>query len=70
MGSVAVLRDGRVVRRVKLVTAAAVPGAGTLRVVLSVLGVPLTSLLLLAMLVIVGLAVLKLRVRLRLVRAR
>ena len=68
MGSVSVLVDGRVVGRVALVTAADVPGAGTVRVVLSALGVPLTLLLLLGILLAVALAVLRIRVRLRLVR--
>ncbi|MDQ3645002.1 MAG: serine hydrolase [Actinomycetota bacterium] len=38
VGSIAVLRDGRLVGRVALVTAAEVPGAGPLRVVADVLG--------------------------------
>ena len=50
VGTVSVLVDGRVVRRVALVTAVDVPGAGTVRVVLSALGVPLTLLLLLGIL--------------------
>ncbi len=44
-GSVAVLRDGQVVRRVALVTASEVPGAGPLRRVVHELGPPLTGLL-------------------------
>jgi hypothetical protein len=60
--------DGRVVRRVALVTQSDVPGAGTVRVVVSVLGVPLTVLLLLAILLAAALAALRIRVRLRLVR--
>ena len=68
VGSVSVLVDGRVVRRVALVTASDVPGAGTVRVVLSALGVPLTLLLLLGILLAVGLTALRIRVRLRLVR--
>ena len=44
VGSVTVLVDGEAVRRVALVTAAEVPEAGTLRVLISVLGVPLTLL--------------------------
>ena len=39
VGSIEVLRDGRVVRRVDLVTATAVPGAGALRVIADELGV-------------------------------
>jgi len=44
VGSVTVLLDGKPVRRVALVTAAKVPGAGPLRVLFSPLGVPLTVL--------------------------
>jgi serine-type D-Ala-D-Ala carboxypeptidase (penicillin-binding protein 5/6) len=68
VGSVGVLVDGRVVRRVALVTRSDVPGAGTVRVVVSALGVPLTVLLLTAILLAAALAALRLRVRLRLVR--
>ena len=68
VGSVTVVVDGEPVRRVALVTADDVPGAGTLRVLLSVLGVPLTVLLVLAILLGAALVALKLRVRLRLVR--
>ena len=56
VGSVTVLVDGRPIRRVALVTASEVPGAGTLRVLLSVLGVPLTLLIALAILVAAVLA--------------
>ena len=70
VGTVTVLREGEVVRRVPLVTASAVPGAGTVRVVVSVLGVPLTLALVLAILVLGAVAVLRLRIRLRLVRTR
>jgi serine-type D-Ala-D-Ala carboxypeptidase (penicillin-binding protein 5/6) len=70
VGTVTVLHDGQVVRRVALVTAAPVPGAGTLRIVLSTLGVPLTLLLVLGILVTGALIVTRLRVRLRLVRTR
>ena len=45
VGRVSVLRDGRVVARVPLVTAAEVQGAGPLRVVVHDLGLPLTLLL-------------------------
>ena len=62
------LVDGRVVGRVALVTAADVPGAGTVRVVVSTLGVPLTLLLVLRILLAAALAALRIRVRLRLVR--
>ena len=68
VGSVSVLVDDRIVRRVPLVTASAVPEAGTLRVLTSVLGVPLTLLAALAILLAATLLVLRLRVRLRIVR--
>jgi D-alanyl-D-alanine carboxypeptidase (penicillin-binding protein 5/6) len=68
VGSVSVLVDGRQVRRVALVTASDVPGAGTVRVVLSALGVPLTLILVLGILLAAALTVLRIRVRLRLVR--
>ena len=68
VGSVTVLVDGRPVRRVALVTATAVPGAGTLRVLLSDLGVPLTLLIGLAILVAAVLTVLRLRIRIRIAR--
>jgi serine-type D-Ala-D-Ala carboxypeptidase (penicillin-binding protein 5/6) len=68
VGTVTLLVDGKPIRRVALVTAADVPGAGTLRVLFSVLGVPLTSLVVIAILVAALLAILRLRVRLRLVR--
>ena len=68
VSSVSVLVDGREVRRVPLVTSSDVPGAGTVRVVVSALGVPLTLLLLSAILLAAALTVLRLRVRLRLVR--
>lgn len=45
VGAVAVLRDGKVVRRVPLVTAAEVPGAGPLRVLADELGTLLTVVL-------------------------
>ena len=68
VGSVTVLVDGRPVRRVALVTAAEVPGAGTLRVLVSVLGVPLIVLIALALLVAAILALLRLRIRIRIAR--
>jgi len=68
VGSVTVVVDGEPVRRVALVTAAAVPEAGTLRVLLSALGVPLTVLLVLAILLGAALLALRLGVRFRLVR--
>jgi serine-type D-Ala-D-Ala carboxypeptidase (penicillin-binding protein 5/6) len=67
-GVVTVLVDGERVRRVALVTAAEVPEAGTLRVLTSVLGVPLTLLLLLAILLAAPVAVLLARGRRRSVR--
>jgi serine-type D-Ala-D-Ala carboxypeptidase (penicillin-binding protein 5/6) len=68
VGSVTVLVDGTPVRRVALVTAADVPGAGTLRVLTSVVGVPLTLLAGLAILLAAVLAAMRIRLRLRLVR--
>jgi hypothetical protein len=56
------------VRRVALVTAAEVPEAGTLRVLLSVLGVPLTVLIGLAILGAAVLLILRLRIRIRIVK--
>jgi D-alanyl-D-alanine carboxypeptidase (penicillin-binding protein 5/6) len=63
VGSVTVLLDGRPVRRVALVTAAEVPGAGALRVLLSTLGVPMTVLLVLAILAVAVLALMRVRIR-------
>jgi hypothetical protein len=68
VGSVTVSVDGERVRRVALVTATEVPKAGTLRVLASVLGVPLTVLAVLAILIGVLLLTLRLRVRFRLVK--
>ncbi|MDQ5833785.1 MAG: D-alanyl-D-alanine carboxypeptidase [Actinomycetota bacterium] len=68
VGSVTVLVDGERVRRVSLVTAAEVPEAGTLRVLLSEMGVPLTLLFVLVLLLAVVLLAMRLRVRLRLVK--
>jgi serine-type D-Ala-D-Ala carboxypeptidase (penicillin-binding protein 5/6) len=67
-GAVSVFVDGQRVRRVALVTAAEVPEAGTLRVLTSVLGVPLTLLLALAILLAAPIAVLLVRGRRRYVR--
>ena len=67
VGSIAVLRNGRVVRRVDLVTAAEVPGAGPLRVLADVLGGFLV--LLLVALLIAGGVALALRARARRRRA-
>jgi hypothetical protein len=68
VGSVTVLVDGRAVRRVALVTAAPVPGAGTVRVLLSALGVPLTLVIALAILLAAILAMLRYRFRIRIAR--
>jgi serine-type D-Ala-D-Ala carboxypeptidase (penicillin-binding protein 5/6) len=68
VGSVTVLVDGERVLRVPLVTASDVPEAGTVRVLISVLGVPLTVLLVLAILLGALLVVVGLRTRVRLVR--
>jgi D-alanyl-D-alanine carboxypeptidase (penicillin-binding protein 5/6) len=71
VGSVTVVVDGRPVRRVALVTAAEVPGAGPLRVLVSVLGVPFTVLIVLAILlaaILATLAILRVRIRIRIAR--
>ena len=68
VGTVTVVLDGRSTRRVALVTAEEVPGAGPVRVLLSWLGVPLTLILVLAILVAAVLALLRLSVRIRIVR--
>ena len=68
VGAETVFMDGERVRRVALVTALEVPKAGTLRVLVSVLGVPLTVLAVLAILIGAALLVLRLRVRFRLVK--
>jgi serine-type D-Ala-D-Ala carboxypeptidase (penicillin-binding protein 5/6) len=67
-GSVTVLVDGERVRRVALVTATDVPEAGTFRVLVSVLGVPLTVLAVIAILLCAALLALRLRARFRLVK--
>jgi D-alanyl-D-alanine carboxypeptidase (penicillin-binding protein 5/6) len=68
VGSVTVFVDGERARRIPLVTASAVPEAGTLRVLTSVLGVPLTVLLVLAILLGAAIVAVALRHRVRLVR--
>ena len=69
VGTVTVVVDGRPIRRVALVTAAEVPGAGTVRILLSVLGVPLTLLIAVAILALAVLAILRLaRLRIRIVK--
>jgi hypothetical protein len=67
-GVVTVLVEGRPARRVALVTATEVPEAGTLRVVTSTLGVPLTVALGLAILLAAVMLLVKMSNRLRLVR--
>jgi D-alanyl-D-alanine carboxypeptidase (penicillin-binding protein 5/6) len=68
VGTVTLLRDGKPVRRVPLVTAREVPGAGLLRRVLSGAGLPLTLLAAVGILGAAALTARRLRVRLRLVR--
>jgi serine-type D-Ala-D-Ala carboxypeptidase (penicillin-binding protein 5/6) len=68
VGSVTVFVDGERVRRIALVTASDVPEAGTLRVLTSVLGVPLTVVLVIAILLGAALAITLSRRRVRLVR--
>jgi D-alanyl-D-alanine carboxypeptidase (penicillin-binding protein 5/6) len=63
VGRVTVLLDGKPVRRVALVTADEVPGAGPLRVLFSTVGVPLTVLLLLCALGVAALTIRRQRVR-------
>jgi hypothetical protein len=65
---VTVTVDGERVRRVGLVTAADVPEAGTARVLVSVFGVPLTALAVLAILLGAALLTLRVRARFRLVK--
>jgi D-alanyl-D-alanine carboxypeptidase (penicillin-binding protein 5/6) len=65
VGSVTVLRDGEVVRRVALVTATEVPGAGPLRRLVATLGFPLTALVLLVMVSLVALVGIEIRRRRR-----
>lgn len=68
VGSVTVLVDGRPTRRVALVTAADVPGAGPLRVLVSDLGVFLTVMIAVLIVVAATLAVLRVRIRIRVAR--
>jgi serine-type D-Ala-D-Ala carboxypeptidase (penicillin-binding protein 5/6) len=69
VGSVELFRRGQVLARGALVTERAVPGASALRIVTSVLGAPLTLLIVLGILVSGALLALRLRVRMRLVRS-
>jgi len=68
VGSVTVLVDGRPTRRVALVTAAEVPGAGPLRVLVSDLGVPLIVMIAVFIVVAASLAILRVRIRIRVAR--
>ncbi|MEX2194475.1 MAG: D-alanyl-D-alanine carboxypeptidase family protein [Thermoleophilaceae bacterium] len=61
VGTVAVVYRGEVVRRTALVTAAEVPGAGTVRRLTAVLGVALTLLAILAMALVSMLVALRIR---------
>ena len=65
VGRVAVLRDGKVVKRVPLVTAAEVPGAGPLRVISEELGGALITLLLLVGLSVAGWSAIRMQSRRR-----
>lgn len=65
VGTVTVLRGREVVARVPLVTAAAVPGAGPLRVIGDELGPLLTALLMLVVLVLAAAGVVRIRSRRR-----
>jgi len=65
VGRVAVLRDGKVVKRVPLVTAAEVPGAGPLRVISEELGGALITLILLVGLSAAGWSVIRIQSRRR-----
>ena len=65
VGRVAVVRDGRVVKRIALVTAAEVPGAGPLRVIAAELGTGLFILILLVGLTAIGVGGLRIQSRRR-----
>jgi D-alanyl-D-alanine carboxypeptidase (penicillin-binding protein 5/6) len=65
VGAVAVLRDGKVVRRVPLVTAAEVPGAGPLRVLVDELGTFLTVVLIGVILAVAAMGLTRTRSRRR-----
>lgn len=65
VGTVAVLRDGKVVRRVPLLAGEEVPGAGPLRRVASTLGISLTALVLLVIVSIVAITGIQIRRRRR-----
>ncbi len=65
VGSVVLLRDGKVVRRVALLTGEQVPGAGPLRRIASALGISLTALVLLVIVSIVAITGIQIRRRRR-----
>jgi D-alanyl-D-alanine carboxypeptidase (penicillin-binding protein 5/6) len=65
VGTVAVLRDGKVVRRVPLLAGEEVPGAGPLRRIASALGISLTALLLLVIVSVVAITGIQIRRRRR-----
>jgi D-alanyl-D-alanine carboxypeptidase (penicillin-binding protein 5/6) len=68
VGSVTLLRDGKPLRTVALVTARPVPDPGTFRKAMSLLGIPFTLLLILAVLAASVLGARRLGVRMRVVR--
>jgi len=65
VGTVALLRDGKVVRRVPLLAGEEVPGAGPLRRIASALGISLTALLLLVIVSVVAITGIQIRRRRR-----
>jgi serine-type D-Ala-D-Ala carboxypeptidase (penicillin-binding protein 5/6) len=65
VGTVVLLRDGEVVRRVPLLTGAEVPGAGPLRRIASALGISLTALVLLVIVSVVAITGIQIRRRRR-----
>jgi serine-type D-Ala-D-Ala carboxypeptidase (penicillin-binding protein 5/6) len=65
VGTVALLRDGEVVRRVSLLAGEEVPGAGPLRRIASALGIPLTALLLLVIVSVAAITGIQIRRRRR-----
>ncbi|HEU0018995.1 MAG TPA: D-alanyl-D-alanine carboxypeptidase family protein [Thermoleophilaceae bacterium] len=65
VGTVAVLRDGKVVRRVPLLAGERVPGAGPLRRIASALGISLTALVLLVIVLVVAIVGIQIRRRRR-----
>jgi D-alanyl-D-alanine carboxypeptidase (penicillin-binding protein 5/6) len=65
VGTVEVVHDGAVLRRVPLVTVAAVPGAGPVQIVVHGLGLPLTLLVVLLIVSVIVLLVTRIRKRRR-----